>query len=168
MAIAALTAIIYKIGSLRCFHKLRMVGSLCIIRSGGLIDRKARMVQVLLVGLGGMIGSIMRYALASGVQDYVRLAFPAGTLAVNLLGCLFIGAFASLAEVKQWTNVETRLLVTTGFLGGFTTFSAFGYETFRLMRDNLYAYAVINVLANVLFGIMAVGIGWAVAKYFAT
>jgi CrcB protein len=129
---------------------------------------KGNMAQVLLVGLGGMIGSVLRYALASAVQRSAHAAFPAGTLVVNLLGCLAIGVFMSLAEAKQWMSPNIRLFVTTGILGGFTTFSAFGYETFRLLRENAYGFATANVLANVVVGTVAVGLGWSLGRFLAT
>jgi fluoride exporter len=126
------------------------------------------MVQVLLVGLGGMIGSVLRYVVASGLQKGVSESFPVGTMAVNLLGCLAIGVFASVAEVKQWTSPEARLFVTTGILGGFTTFSAFGYETFRLLRESAFGFAAASVFGNVVIGTVAVGLGWMLGKTFAS
>jgi CrcB protein len=126
------------------------------------------MAQMLLVGLGGMIGSVLRLFVATAFQKAISTSFPVGTLAVNLLGCLAIGMFAGLAEAKQWTNLEVRFFVVMGVLGGFTTFSAFGYETFLLLRANAYVFAAASVLANVVVGTVAVVVGWAVAMYFAT
>jgi CrcB protein len=110
---------------------------------------------------------MFRYLVAAGVQKAMPATFPAGTLTVNLLGCLVIGAFAGLAEAKQWTSPEVWLFVVTGVLGGFTTFSAFGYETFLLLREGEFGYAAASVLANVAVGFGAVGVGWATAKFFA-
>jgi fluoride exporter len=115
-----------------------------------------------------MIGSVLRFAVTISLQQRLPTSFPVGTLAVNLLGCLAIGVFASLAEVRQWTSPDVRLFVTTGILGGFTTFSAFGYETFQLLRDDAFIFAALSVVANVVVGTAAVGLGWAVAKYLAT
>lgn len=126
------------------------------------------MTHVLIVGVGGMIGSILRYWLSGVVQRSVEGTFPAGTLAVNVLGCLAIGVFWSLVEVRQWFSPEVRLFVTFGILGGFTTFSAFGLETFRLLRDEAYLLALANVLGSVLVGTAAVAVGWAAVKFFAT
>ena len=122
------------------------------------------MNHVLLVGVGGFIGSILRYWLTDAAQRSTQGGFPVGTLAVNILGCLAIGILWSLVEYRQWLNPELRIFVTVGILGGFTTFSAFGYETFVLIRDGQYPWALANVAANVVLGIGAVIVGWMAAK----
>lgn len=122
------------------------------------------MNHVLLVGMGGFIGSILRYWLSDAAQRSTQGGFPVGTVAVNFLGCLVIGAVWSLVEYRQWLNPELRIFVTVGILGGFTTFSAFGYETFVLIRDGQYPWALANVAANVVLGIGAVIVGWIAAK----
>jgi CrcB protein len=125
------------------------------------------MVNLILVGVGGMLGSMLRYWLSGVAQRSFSGSFPLGTLTVNVLGCLVVGAFWSLVEYRQWFTPETRIFVTIGILGGFTTFSAFGYETFALLRDGQHAAAILNVLANVLVGTLAVIVGWVAAKSFA-
>jgi CrcB protein len=125
------------------------------------------MTHALIVGAGGFIGSILRYWLSGLAHRWVQDAFPAGTLLVNVLGCLAIGAFWGLVEYRELFSPETRLFITVGILGGFTTFSAFGYETFALLHDREYWAALANVSANVLAGIAAVIIGWMAAKAFA-
>ena len=85
--------------------------------------------------------------------------FPWGTLAVNLLGCLCIGVVAQLAEARGAFTAEVRLLLLTGLLGGFTTFSAFGNETLNLLRDAERALAAANVLAQVILGLACVHLG---------
>jgi fluoride exporter len=122
------------------------------------------MMHVLLVGLGGFIGSILRYGLTGLTQRWTDSEFPFGTLAVNLVGCFLIGILWSLVEYRQWLHPELRIFLTVGILGGFTTFSAFGYETFVLIRDGQYPWALANVAANVIFGIAAVIVGWTLAK----
>jgi CrcB protein len=122
----------------------------------------------LLAGVGGFIGSILRYWLSGVAQGWAQDRFPLGTLMVNAVGCLVIGAFVSLFEYRQWFSPEVRIFVTVGILGGFTTFSAFGYETFRLLLDGEYLWAVTNVMANVVIGLSAVTIGWFAAKAIAT
>ena len=118
------------------------------------------MTRVLLVGAGGFVGSILRYVLSGLVQGAARDSlFPWGTLAVNVLGCFTIGVLTELAESRGAFGVETRLLLITGFLGGFTTFSAFGYETLYLLRDAERLLAAANVLASVVIGIAAVQLG---------
>jgi CrcB protein len=121
--------------------------------------------RLLLVGAGGFVGSVLRWALATLVQDTARgSAFPWGTLAVNALGCLAIGALAQLAETRSAISPEVRLLLATGLLGGFTTFSAFGNETLDLLRADARWLAAANVLANVLLGLAAVQLGRVLAS----
>jgi CrcB protein len=125
------------------------------------------MAQALLVGFGGFIGSVLRYWLSELVQQRTGYSFPAGTLAVNVVGCLAIGLFWSLAEYGEWFGPQTRLFFTVGILGGFTTFSAFGYETFVLLHDRQYLMALANVAANVFVGIAGVVLGWMAGKALA-
>lgn len=125
------------------------------------------MSHVLIVGIGGFIGSILRYWLTGIAQRWLDGDFPVGTLLVNVLGCLAIGAFWNLVEYAEFFTPERRLFVTFGILGGFTTFSAFGYETFMLLRDGEYLPALVNVAANVLLGLAAVTLGWMAAKALA-
>ena len=113
-----------------------------------------------LVAAGGAVGSVLRWALATLVQDAARGAhFPFGTLAVNVAGCLAIGALVELAEAHSAIGAEVRLLLATGLLGGFTTFSAFGNETLDLLRRDAMGLAAANVLANVALGLAAVHAG---------
>jgi CrcB protein len=114
--------------------------------------------QLLLVGAGGFLGSILRYSLSGLVYRMVPgAAFPYGTLAVNIVGCLAIGSLAGIAESRGVIGPELRLFLFIGVLGGFTTFSTFGYETFELARDG----EMIGVLANVLLHVIAgLGAAW--------
>lgn len=117
------------------------------------------MTKVLLIGLGGALGAMSRYLLGGWVQRVTGSDLPLGTLAVNVIGCLFIGAIMTLVEDRQVFRPETRLFLVTGILGGFTTFSSFGYETFALLRDGESWFALGNVAANVLLGLAAVIVG---------
>ncbi len=122
------------------------------------------MNHVILVGLGGFVGSILRYWLSGLTQRSTEVGFPIGTLAVNVLGCLVVGAVWSLVEYRQWLSPELRIFVTVGILGGFTTFSAFSFETFVLIRDGQYPWALANIVLNVVLCLGAVIVGWTVAK----
>jgi CrcB protein len=124
------------------------------------------MTHVILVGVGGFLGSVLRYLLSDLAQRWNQSGFPVGTLAVNVAGCLLVGVVWSLVEFRQWLNPELRIFITVGILGGFTTFSAFGYETFVLIRDGQYSWAAANVVANVVLGLAAVVTGWTAAKAF--
>jgi fluoride exporter len=117
-------------------------------------------VKILLVGIGGFLGSILRYLLGGYAQQLSRsVSFPYGTLAVNLLGCFVIGLLAELAEARGVFSAESRALVFVGLLGGFTTFSAFGNETMNLLRDGETLPALANVAAHVVIGLAAVWLG---------
>lgn len=122
------------------------------------------MINILLVGAGGFIGSVLRYLVSGWVQQASRsVAFPFGTLAVNVIGCFVIGILAQLAESRGVFTSESRLFVFTGLLGGFTTFSSFGNETLNLARDSQLMNAFANVSANLVIGLVAVWLGRAAA-----
>ncbi len=118
-------------------------------------------MNALLVGSGGFAGSILRYALGGVVQRHFPLAtFPYGTLFVNLMGCLLIGVFAGLADSRQLFAPELRVFALIGVLGGFTTFSTFGYETFAMLRDGEQLRAALNVGLQVVLGLSLVWLGY--------
>jgi CrcB protein len=123
------------------------------------------MLQVLLVGAGGFIGAILRYALGGWVHDMLNNAsFPYGTLVVNAVGCLLIGFLSGLAESRSVIGPEARLFIFIGILGGFTTFSSFAYETFSLARDAQNLAAIVNVFAQVILGLIGVWFGNVLAR----
>ena len=94
------------------------------------------MLLILLVGIGGFFGAVMRYLVTEWFQDIFRASsLPYGTITVNITGCLLIGLLAGLSENRNLLSPETRALLLVGVLGGFTTFSAFSYET---VDDVLY------------------------------
>ncbi len=122
------------------------------------------LTNILLVGIGGFVGSVARYLVGGYVQQSARsIDFPYGTLAVNVIGCFIIGFLAQLAEARGVFTNQSRLLAFTGFLGGFTTFSSFGNETINLARENQIMNALANVGANVILGLLAVWLGRTVA-----
>ena len=112
------------------------------------------MKAVLLVALGGAFGCVARYKLGALVlQHTAAWKFPAGTFAVNVIGCLIAGLLIGLGENRPFLSPEARLLVFTGFLGGFTTFSAFGVETVALLQRGDYGVAAAYVGLSVLCGV---------------
>ena len=122
------------------------------------------MFNILFVGVGGFIGSVLRYAVAGWVQQLSRsLDFPYGTLMVNLIGCFVIGFLGELAEARGIFASETRLLIFIGLLGGFTTFSSFGNDTLNLVRSGQMFNALTNVAVNVILGLLLVWLGRTVA-----
>ena len=125
----------------------------------------AELRAVLLVGLGGFVGSAGRYVLSGWVHRLMPYAaFPWGTLAVNVSGCFLIGIFSGLAESRQLWGPELRLFVMLGLLGGFTTFSSFAYETAALARDADPLRALANVALQVVLGLAAAWLAYAIAR----
>lgn len=124
------------------------------------------MTNILLVGLGGSLGAIARYALGGWVHKVLDSPwFPYGTLVVNVVGCFLIGFLAGLAETRQVFGAEVRLFLFIGLLGGFTTFSTFGYETFSLARDGQFVAAGLNACLQVVSGLAAVWLGHAITRF---
>jgi fluoride exporter len=118
------------------------------------------MLGILLVGLGSCIGGVVRYGLSSWTHKVLDSSwFPYGTLTVNVLGCLFIGFLAGMAEARAAFTPEIRLFIFVGILGGFTTFSSFALETFALARDTQMVAAFANIGLQLALGLGAVWIG---------
>ncbi|GAB4578712.1 MAG: fluoride efflux transporter CrcB [Anaerolineales bacterium] len=118
------------------------------------------MQKILLIGLGGGIGAILRYYLSGHVQQWANsFTFPYGTLVVNLLGCLAIGLLSELADTRSVFTPEARLFIFIGLLGGFTTFSTFGNESINLLRDGENPLAWWYVTLHIFGGLGAVWLG---------
>lgn len=118
----------------------------------------------LIVGLGGASGSMLRYAVQKIFQVQTAATFPTGTLLVNIAGCLLIGILWSLVSRSFTWNDEMKLLLMTGFCGGFTTFSAFTLEGIGLLKENKTALFFIYLTASVVGGLLATFIGIRIAK----
>lgn len=115
----------------------------------------------LLVGTGGFVGSVLRFTVGNLVyRIFPAATLPWGTLAVNVIGCLAIGMLGGIGDARQIAATEFRLLLFIGLLGGFTTFSAFGYETITLFRAGEPARALLNVGLHLALGLAAVGMGY--------
>lgn len=123
------------------------------------------MEKYLLIGLGGGIGSISRYVVSRLVYHAAGESFPYGTLAVNIIGCFFIGLLMSFMQERLAVNSNIRFLIVVGFLGGFTTFSSFSYETFELMRAGSVTAAFFNAAYNVVGCLAATWCGYMIGKY---
>jgi fluoride exporter len=122
------------------------------------------MKGILLVALGGALGSVARYKISGWVLHHtIDWRFPAGTFAVNVTGCLVAGILAGFAERQELFSPEARLLLFTGVLGGFTTFSAFGLETMYLLRRGEVLIAGSNIVLSILAGLLALWLGWGVS-----
>ena len=122
------------------------------------------LVKVLLVAAGGAVGAVSRYALTGVAQHFAGARFPLGTLLCNVIGCLIVGVLGFFMWDRQVLTVHQRLLLVTGFLGGLTTFSSFGYETISMTRDSDWVMAGLNVAASVLLSLAAVWAGWSAAR----
>ena len=117
--------------------------------------------QLLLVAAGGAIGSVARWRVSGWVlHQTVDWRFPIGTFVVNVLGCLIVGVLAGLAIKEDFFSTDQRLLLFTGVMGGFTTFSAFGLETFYLLRRGEYLMAGSNMVLSMVVGMAALWVGY--------
>ena len=116
---------------------------------------------IILVALGGAIGSVCRFKLSGFVpHQTLEWRFPLGTFLVNVLGCFVIGVLAGSMLKFEMFSSQSRLFMITGIMGGFTTFSAFGLETFYLIREKEFLVASSYVLGSVIVGLFAVLIGF--------
>lgn len=122
------------------------------------------MERTVLAGSGGFVGAALRYWLGGLVHRHLGASFPYGTLLVNVTGCFAIGFLGVLAEERLALSTGARVFWMIGVLGGYTTFSSFGYETMALLREGSSAFALMNVGAQVALGLLAVWCGAAVAK----
>jgi CrcB protein len=114
--------------------------------------------QLIFIALGGSLGCVLRFGVSTMIQNSAGASFPWGTFAVNIIGSFFIGFLAEMFDglivPSQW-----RSFATIGFLGGFTTFSTFSFETLNLLREKEYLYAFGNILASNVVGLAAVVAG---------
>jgi CrcB protein len=124
------------------------------------------MKTALIIALGGAIGSISRYGAQVFIYRTYPSVFPAGTFLVNLTGCLLIGIFYGLSEKGNLLTPEWRLFLTTGFCGGFTTFSTFAYENVDLIRSSDFLYTGLYIAGSVVLGIAAVFLGILLIRWF--
>lgn len=120
-------------------------------------------MNVLLVALGGALGAASRYLLGGWIQSRLGPDFPWGTFIVNVSGCLLIGAVLGLVERGALPG-EARLFLAVGILGGYTTFSTFGYETLKLLEGGETAAALLNAFGQLALGLAAVYLGLVAAR----
>ncbi len=121
------------------------------------------MVKLLYIAAGGALGSVLRYMVSGWTYRFAGEVFPLGTLVVNVLGCFVIGFLWALSEHVSFPP-NARVFVFTGVLGGFTTFSTFGLESFLLLRNGGVAAMAANVLASNVLGIAAVFFGFMLGR----
>lgn len=111
--------------------------------------------NLLLVGLGGFIGSVLRYLASLAFVQHTSSSFPFATLTVNVLGCFLIGLIVALGERWTFLTPEWRIFLTTGLCGGFTTFSTFSYESFGLLQDGQFLFLSVNIALSLILGLGA-------------
>ena len=123
-------------------------------------------MKILLIGLAGLVGTLLRYWLSGVVARRYGETFPTGTLLVNVVGCFLAGLLFYLMQERFLVNQTLRTIIMIGFLGGFTTFSSYGLQTFTLLRDGEFAYAGLNMVVSNAVGLLMVWAGYTVAKVF--
>jgi CrcB protein len=121
-------------------------------------------VNILLIAIGGAIGSVCRYLLSSAVLRALGTLFPAGTFVVNVVGCLVFGAIVGAAQERITLTPETRALLLAGVLGGFTTFSSYMNESFLLVREGQFVWAGLNLVGQVVVGFAAFWLSFSIAS----
>ena len=124
-----------------------------------------RLGDAALVGIGGAVGSIARWAVGVWLAGRLGFAFPYGTLAVNVSGSFAAGLLLGLGDARSLAT-PARLLLLTGFLGGYTTFSAFAVETIRLAEQQSVLAAAVNVGSNLAIGLVAAALGFAAGRAY--
>lgn len=122
------------------------------------------MQRVFFIGLAGFLGTIARLGLSGLIASRFGEKFPTGTLLVNLLGCFLAGLLYQLFEDRVGGGQMVRACLMIGFLGGFTTFSAFGLQTFELLKSGAVALAMLNILLSNAAGLCLVWLGYSLGK----
>jgi CrcB protein len=120
--------------------------------------------KLLLLSVMGIAGTLSRYWLQGWVQNVSGSAFPWGTFAVNAVGCLAFGVFWGMWE-RQIISLEYRTIILVGFMGAFTTFSSFAFETGKLLEDSQWFFAMLNVLGQNIVGVFMVLLGMAIGRW---
>lgn len=120
--------------------------------------------NVLIIGMGGFIGTISRYLGSVYVDKWIAISFPMGTFIVNILGCFLVGLFYGIFETSELMTTEWRLFLTIGFCGGFTTFSAFAFDNFLMAKDEQFLYMSLYTIGSVTLGLLMVYLGQLLIK----
>jgi CrcB protein len=122
------------------------------------------MKAILIIWVGGGIGSVSRYLVQLGITKLIHVTFPAGTFVVNITGCFIIGVLYGLIDKYTVLTFEWRLFLVTGLCGGYTTFSSFSYESVSLFRQGNYVYLVLYVTLSVIVGLLSTFFGMSIVK----
>jgi CrcB protein len=120
-------------------------------------------VNLLLIAIGGALGSVARYLLSSFVLRASGSLLGVGTFAVNVVGCVVFGVIAGLAERRFVFGADARAFLLIGLLGGFTTFSSFAFESVQLLRDGQFLAATVNIVGQVVAGLVGLWMAFAIS-----
>ena len=121
------------------------------------------MKELIIIGFGGFVGAILRYLVSGWIQNLSNSQFPFGTLTVNSIGCFIIGFLAGIFQ-HAIISPELRMFITIGFLGAFTTFSTFSYETMMLLKSGVPWEAFINIIVSFTMGLILVYLGYSLGQ----
>jgi fluoride exporter len=121
--------------------------------------------NILLVGIGGMLGSVARYLVSINIDSKLNSIFPYGTFAVNILGSLILGIVIGWTNAKGGESQSLKLLLATGFCGGFTTFSTFALENINLISQRLNHISIMYTIGSLVAGLLAVVVGLWCSKF---
>jgi CrcB protein len=122
------------------------------------------MMNVMVIGIGGFVGAVTRYGIAVWIGQRWGRSFPLGTFVINMSGSFLIGLLMTLMAERFTENPQWRLLLVVGFLGAYTTFSTFEYETGALLKDGEWLFAGLNVVLSVIVGFASLKLGEVMAK----
>ena len=122
------------------------------------------LMNILIIGVGGFVGAILRYLVSGWTHRIAGASFPYGTLAVNVIGSFLLGFFLIIAEGRFIISPQIRSFIAIGLLGAFTTFSTFSFESIMLLREMMYMQALLNMALNLILGLIAVWLGITLAR----
>jgi fluoride exporter len=122
------------------------------------------MMNIFIIGIGGFVGAVSRYGLSLWIGQRWGRTFPLGTFVINVSGSFLIGLLMTVMAERFTVNPQWRLLLVVGFLGAYTTFSTFEYETGALLKDSEWAFAMLNIILSVVVGFIALKFGEVIAK----
>ena len=122
------------------------------------------MQTILFIGTAGLLGTLARYWLSGWVDSTAGGTFPAGTLVVNLVGCFLAGFLFHALSEKYLVDPVVRLTILIGFLGGFTTFSSYGIQSFNMLRDGEFFLVILNIAISNLGGLAMVWLGYSLSR----